>query len=378
MSPSAVDLAYLELPRTHDTTRSTPDVEDDLAVRMLGLGATWWPNWVTYSRHKARIDDDVIYDFHFPPKTYVGYPSTGGVWVMQFSPDQNWFDSLGQYGKQRMWPEMPLDFHVRMGMVLSMDEKCEAIRDFGGVFWEKVAECGLVAKDLDEGREKWRGFEGHLRSFLVAYPSRGGLVLMHPSPLDLQHLDLPRTHDTPRSSLPAVEDGLADRMLRLGAHWWPSWTLYAQHADRLSSGTVYDFHFPPDVYVGYPSSGGVWVVRFSPDRGNLGKHARTSLPQRPEAWNRVMRHVLTMDERCEALKGFGARFYEDIDMCEDICKTVREGVEEFVRFEALLGRIEDREYQERWFTAFHVGGRAVEVRDAVEDKRNRGWGCVLL
>ncbi|KAJ0302385.1 hypothetical protein Brms1b_012045 [Colletotrichum noveboracense] len=244
MSPSAVDLAYLELPRTHDTTRSTPDVEDDLAVRMLGLGATWWPNWVTYSRHKARIDDDVIYDFHFPPKTYVGYPSTGGVWVMQFSPDQNWFDSLGQYGKQRTWPEMPLDFHVRMGMVLNNHTPTNTSPDDG----LEICACDPPFSPLyTPPRPPLRSniFPGP--GFLVAYPSRGGLVLMHPSPLNLQHLDLPRTHDTPRSSLPAVEDGLADRMLRLGAHWWPSWTLYAQHADRLSSGTVYDFHFPPDV-----------------------------------------------------------------------------------------------------------------------------------
>jgi hypothetical protein len=69
-----------------------------------------------------------------------------------------------------------------------------------------------------------------------------------------------------RSSDPAEEDDLALRILRLDAHWWPSWDLYAVHQRRIVGGIPYDFHFPPNVNVGYPSSGkGMWVFKFSAD-----------------------------------------------------------------------------------------------------------------
>ncbi|KAI8290477.1 hypothetical protein K4K60_005303 [Colletotrichum sp. SAR11_57] len=58
--PSAVDLVYLGLPRTHDTCISTPAVEDALATRMLRLGAPWWPSWATYITHRKRLDDEGV------------------------------------------------------------------------------------------------------------------------------------------------------------------------------------------------------------------------------------------------------------------------------------------------------------------------------
>lgn len=62
---------------------------------------------------------------------------------------------------------------------------------------------------------------GH--GYLAAYPYIGGIVLAQPSAIDLQHLGIPRTHDTklPVDMDPREEDDLAARMLRLGAHRWP-------------------------------------------------------------------------------------------------------------------------------------------------------------
>lgn len=54
--------------------------------------------------------------------------------------------------------------------------------------------------------------------YLVAYPFSGGIVsLRNPSAVDLQYLGLPNTLDTARS--PDEDDGLATRMVQLGAQW---------------------------------------------------------------------------------------------------------------------------------------------------------------
>ncbi|KAJ0358498.1 hypothetical protein COL154_009124 [Colletotrichum chrysophilum] len=166
--PSAVDLVYLNLPRTHDTCTSTPAVEDALATRMLSLGAPWWPSWAAYIFHRKRLDDEgVMYDFHHPPDTHVGYPSTGGVWVLRFSPDIPSVVVVNSEGRsdepRRTFPLTPEGWHRRMEMVLSMNEKCEVIRDFGGVFFESVEECEYVATDLEGGREMFGRFEPLLR-----------------------------------------------------------------------------------------------------------------------------------------------------------------------------------------------------------------------
>ncbi|KAH0426241.1 hypothetical protein CcaCcLH18_10470 [Colletotrichum camelliae] len=218
------------------------------------------------------------------------------------------------------------------------------------------------------------GGPGHL----VSHPSLGGIVISTPSSIDLQHLNLPRTHDTKFSSFSkSEEDDLAQRMLRLGAHWWPSWATYARHQERLDNGTVYDFHMPPDVYVGYPSSGGVWVARYVPDRDHF-RHGQTfSLPQRPTEWNRVMHRVLTMDEKCEALKAFGATFYPRVEDCVDLPKSVEEGREKFQRYEKSLEDMDDDDYRSQWFLRFHGVNQSEDVVGSATESGSR-WDCVML
>ncbi|KAF9881518.1 hypothetical protein CkaCkLH20_00664 [Colletotrichum karsti] len=213
------------------------------------------------------------------------------------------------------------------------------------------------------------------RGYLVAYPSIGGRVILTPTPVDLQYLDLPRTHDTERSLSSVEEDDLALRMLRLGAHWWPTWSIYARHRESLNNGTVYDFHFPPDVVGGYPSSGGAWVAKYTPERIQRFNERNFSLPMRPFEWDRVMRQVLTMDEKCAALKDFGARFYEDVRECEDIPKSLEEGRQQFQRYERHLEKMDDVEYQRRWYVAFHIGGREIEVEDGFDGSNEKAGNC---
>jgi hypothetical protein len=51
---SAVELAHLNLSRTKPINRSSdPAEEDDLALRMLRLGAHWWLSWDLYTLHQT-------------------------------------------------------------------------------------------------------------------------------------------------------------------------------------------------------------------------------------------------------------------------------------------------------------------------------------
>lgn len=183
--------------------------------------------------------------------------------------------------------------------------------------------------------------------FLVTYPSLGGLVMSSPSPVDLQHLNIPRTHDTKRSSDQAQEDDLATRMLRLGANWWPDWDTYVRHRECLDSSLYYDF--PPDVSVGYPSDGvGAWVAKFPAGIGRargrgLGGRIRgddgRDEPARRARWDERMRMVLSMDEKCEAMEDLGAVFYRRIELCPDVSKTVEEAKEKYRRYEDLSRKV---------------------------------------
>ncbi|KAI9870061.1 MAG: hypothetical protein M1830_004733 [Pleopsidium flavum] len=195
----------------------------------------------------------------------------------------------------------------------------------------------------------------------TVYPSSGGIVLGYFSAVELAHLNLSRTKPANRSSHPAEEDDLALRMLRLGAHWWPSWDLYALHQERIIEGIPYDFHFPPNVNVGYPSSGkGVWVFKFSADKQTWDEEdeRKPYLERKPDDWDGKINMALTMDERCEVLKDFGATFYENVEDCKDIAKTLQEGIQEGKRYEELLKKMEDMKYVDKWLSGSEKGNDA--------------------
>jgi hypothetical protein len=173
------------------------------------------------------------------------------------------------------------------------------------------------------------------------------------SAIELAHLKLSRFTPANRSLDLAEEDDLALRMLRLGAHWWPNGRLYERHKTAIDQRIPYDFHFPPNVQVGYPSSGGMWVLKFLADsdawydEDEYNDYRKPSLPKKPYEWEASMSFVLTMDERCDVLKGFGARFYQSED-CEDVPRTLEEGVKMGRRYEELLKKMEDDDYRRDW------------------------------
>jgi hypothetical protein len=108
---------------------------------------------------------------------------------------------------------------------------------------------------------------------------------------------------------------------------------------------VYDFHFPPKLKVGFPSTGGVWIAKFTHDERVFDPTDKRKpyLDRQPDDFRRI-EMALTMDERCEVLQGFGATFYKRVEDCDDIPKSLGEGLERGKRFEELLKQMDDAEY----------------------------------
>jgi hypothetical protein len=188
-------------------------------------------------------------------------------------------------------------------------------------------------------------------SEVIAYPSVGGLVLGYFSAVEMVHLHLPRFEPSRRSSNTDEEDELALRMLRLGAHWWPNPKRYKYHKEKMKDRFPYDYHFPPSIAVGYPSSQqGVWVLKFldPDDNWTHEMNREPSVPKCPDGWEQKLSYVLTMNERCDALRDFGAEFYERIEDCEDIDLTLEGAVERGKGYDVLLRKMEDEEYVEKW------------------------------
>lgn len=159
-APSAVDLQHLKLPNTHDTARSA-DEDDDLASRMVQLGAQWWPNWDMYFRHSSRIDAGIFYDYHFPSKVDVAFPTTGGAWVANFTQDA----PRHQYEDkacQEWLPYVPDLWRVKMRYALTMDDKSEMIKDLGGTFYISVDEVPGLAKTVNEAVGLFEPFKQRL------------------------------------------------------------------------------------------------------------------------------------------------------------------------------------------------------------------------
>ena len=97
------------------------------------------------------------------------------------------------------------------------------------------------------------------------------------------------------------EDNLSLRMLQIGAHWWPSKELYDNHNWE---DYPYGHHYPPDLDLGYPRTGGVLVLRtWAPNSPYLAGLPDAAL-EKPDTWSRLSL-CANMEERCVVLRQFG-------------------------------------------------------------------------
>ncbi|KAF3046676.1 hypothetical protein E8E11_000032 [Didymella keratinophila] len=178
-----------------------------------------------------------------------------------------------------------------------------------------------------------------------SYPSPGGIIMKHFTSVELDYLGLSRMEPSGCEEGFAKEDAFALRMLQLGARWWPSRKFHKKHSDEQYP---YGYHYPPDTHVGYPSTGGVVILKLW--AGNSGMRLDGDPPEKPENWAKVTL-CQTMDERCSALKSFGALSYSNLEGCPDIPKTLEAGVAEGKKYEQLMLKMEDSVYLDEWLNS---------------------------
>ncbi|KAK7992395.1 hypothetical protein PG988_001189 [Apiospora saccharicola] len=213
-----------------------------------------------------------------------------------------------------------------------------------------------------------------------AYPSAGGVVYGLFTAVQLKQMRLSNLEEADRpfedgegddddddAGAVTDEDRLSLLLLRHGARWWPSWGFYCRHRDNVQRGVPYGFHFPPSVHTAYTAPeanlfgkgkgrrGEVWVLKGSEDARDLesrpaegGAFLRPALPRLPEDWYARVNMATTPGERCKVFKRFDATYYQTLEECEDIPKTLEDGIQKGKEYEALLRRMEDRDYVHRW------------------------------
>jgi hypothetical protein len=142
----------------------------------------------------------------------------------------------------------------------------------------------------------------------VYWPSVGGIVVVQDVELDYIGFN-PGDQGLERYLEQDKEDELCRQLRRIGGEWWASYFEYVWVREmqmRYMSAIEKEV-----LLLGWPSTGGVWVVR---------------LENRTVPWeeSNLTRLAPTMDERCEALKQNGATFDKDPKDC-DYVKSLLDG-----------------------------------------------------
>ncbi|KAI4906342.1 hypothetical protein J4E90_010687 [Alternaria incomplexa] len=86
---------------------SDQEQEDAFALRMLHLGARWWPSLKFYDRHTR--DEPYPYGHHFPSDLHVAYTPTGsGIWVLVIWAEnsQTWLEEYDPPRKPEDWVDL--------------------------------------------------------------------------------------------------------------------------------------------------------------------------------------------------------------------------------------------------------------------------------
>jgi hypothetical protein len=142
-------------------------------------------------------------------------------------------------------------------------------------------------------------------SNIVCWPSVEGIIVVQDfSNVELDYIGFnPGDQGLERYLEQDMEDKLCLQFRRIGGKWWLSYFDYVWATEmqmRYMSASEKEV-----LLLGWPSTGGVWVVR---------------LDNRTVPWkgSNLTKLASTMDERCEALKQNGATFYKDPNDCDHV------------------------------------------------------------
>lgn len=164
-----------------------------------------------------------------------------------------------------------------------------------------------------------RSYFDHDGCHVHGHPSCGGILIKKSvSLVDLQFLSLPRLAASQRSQIAEEEGSFCELLRRIGAKWWKDEPthLMSLHGLDAYDGDPDDYEKDPKIQAaneararqfitfGWPTDGfGVWVLRFKrfvPGDCN------------------TLYFALSMDEKIEIMKKFGAEFVEDPSVVQEL------------------------------------------------------------
>ncbi|KAI0378817.1 hypothetical protein F5Y04DRAFT_140972 [Hypomontagnella monticulosa] len=128
---TAVELSSLDIDRFRDTARALSQADEDaFCARLRMHGASFWelpPQWPEHVHWCDAMDACVQ-----PTKKVsleVGFPTSGGVWTLDTS--QGW---------EGLYPRS-----LGLRNALTMDERCQVLKELGGRFCEDIQTCPEMA-----------------------------------------------------------------------------------------------------------------------------------------------------------------------------------------------------------------------------------------
>jgi len=141
-------------------------------------------------------------------------------------------------------------------------------------------------------------FGGCVGGVVYGWPAKGGFYSRLCSVVELEFLGIDRFEPSDKPDDPENEEAHCAKLRQLGAHW------FRDPDHKLRYGQKYRNKEPdaPVLYVGWPSSGGVWALST-----NLTQSARKGLGRIDNAF--------TMEERCKMIEKLGGTFYPDPSHC---------------------------------------------------------------
>ncbi|KAI1115449.1 hypothetical protein F5Y14DRAFT_410608 [Nemania sp. NC0429] len=127
---TSVELSFLGIDRFKDTDRALDQADEDaFCARLRMHGASFWelpPQWP----YPTVWCEDIECVKPAKEKSFkVGFPSSGGVWTL---------NTTG--GWDGLYPRS-----LGLGNSLTMDERCEVLRDLGAHFCEDIQDCPEMA-----------------------------------------------------------------------------------------------------------------------------------------------------------------------------------------------------------------------------------------
>ena len=135
------------------------------------------------------------------------------------------------------------------------------------------------------------------------YPSRGGVLIKEVNIVDMQFLQLDRFSAAQRSSNVVQEDEFCARMRKIGAVWWEDKQEWVNVLLRIREKSASESRH---LIFGWPTNGeGVWFLKHD------------NLWELPEDFGKISM-AIDMDERCQVMKNYGAKFYADPETLDEL------------------------------------------------------------